>query len=116
MSVFTAPQGSSYAAVSEDGAAALGEANLKGTRNAKSRLVRTRARSGGGSLPPALCLLPPLSPLLDVLRCCVSRRQGSHYARRAGRAKGVFSAAEGTDATLEELRVYVGEGMEGNYL
>lgn len=42
--------------------------------------------------------------------------QGSHYARRKGAAKGVFSAAEGIDASLEELRVYVGQGMEGDYL
>lgn len=38
-------QGSSYAAVSEDGAAALGARNAEGTRTARSRLARAAPSS-----------------------------------------------------------------------
>ena len=41
-------------------------------------------------------------------------RLGSHYQRRRNGGRSVFK--EGLDAELVELRVYVGEGLDGEYL
>lgn len=121
-------QGSSYAAVSEDGGAALGQRNSEGSKTARSRLVRDKqhppaawahhhSNINPASRQPFQRAVSPCQHLTPLASLPANPSlKGSHYARRKGAAKGVFSAQEGIDATLAELRIYTGEGMEGDYL